>query len=345
MRELICYHMIALVTGCVLDLCIGDPHGIPHPVVGIGRMISALEKRLYPVSRTEAEEESREGSFIVPSPGRMIRLGFRLWITVMIVAVLITMLMLAAAYLIHPYAGIAVEAVLTCYILAARSLYDESMKVCKDLERGDTDAARGDLSMIVGRDTDRLDETGMIRAAVETVAENTSDGVLAPLLYTILGGPVLGMMYKAVNTMDSMLGYHNDRYEYFGRFAAKADDVFNFVPSRMSAWFIMASAAVLGLFSNDISAAGAYRIWRRDRQKHLSPNSAQTESACAGSLGIRLGGTSYYGGVPVEKPSIGDDDRQIETAHIRYANRLMFTSELLMFIIFGALYLIVRKGL
>ncbi|MBR6389827.1 MAG: cobalamin biosynthesis protein, partial [Lachnospiraceae bacterium] len=152
-------------------------------------------------------------------------------------------------------------------------------------------------------------------------------------------------LYKAVNTMDSMLGYHNDRYEYFGRTTAKADDVFNFIPSRLSAWLIIISSAMLGLFSHDHSAAGAYRIWRRDRLNHLSPNSAQTESACAGSLMIRLGGTSFYRGVPVEKPVIGDDDRQIVTAHIRYANRLMFTSEIIMLIITGTLYLVVKAGL
>ncbi|MBR6390472.1 MAG: cobalamin biosynthesis protein CobD, partial [Lachnospiraceae bacterium] len=237
------------------------------------------------------------------------------------------------------------ESVLTCYILAARSLYDESMKVCRDIERGDTDAARHDLSMIVGRDTDRLDESGMIRAAVETVAENTSDGVLAPLLYTALGGPVLGLAYKAVNTMDSMLGYHNDRYEYFGRTAAKADDVFNYVPSRISAWLIIISSGILGIISHEYSASGAYRIWRRDRRNHLSPNSAQTESACAGSLMIRLGGTSFYHGVLVEKPVIGDDVRQIRTVHIRYANRLMFTSESIMLIVTVALFLIAWKRL
>ncbi len=313
--------MIALVTGSVLDLCIGDPHGIPHPVVGIGRLISALEKKMYPAG------------------------GTLLWIMVVVTTTVVTAAVMGGAYLIHPYAGIAVESVLTCYILAARSLYDESMKVCRDNERGDTDAARHDLSMIVGRDTDRLDEAGIIRAAVETVAENTSDGVLAPLLYTALGGPVLGLMYKAINTMDSMLGYHNDRYEYFGRTAAKADDVFNYVPSRISAWLIIISSGILGIISHEYSASGAYRIWRRDRRNHLSPNSAQTESACAGSLMIRLGGTSFYHGVPVEKPVIGDDVRQIRTVHIRYANRLMFTSESIMLIVTVALFLIAWKRL
>ena len=333
--------MIALVTGCMLDLCIGDPHGIPHPVVGIGRLISALEKKTYPEKGTEADTVSEEAF----APARMIRRGTMLWITVLVATTVVTAAVMGGAYLIHPYAGIAVESVLTCYILAARSLYDESMKVCRDIERGDTDAAVHDLAMIVGRDTDRLDESGMIRAAVETVAENTSDGVLAPLLYTVLGGPVLGLMYKAVNTMDSMLGYHNDRYEYFGRTAARADDAFNYVPSRISAWLIIISSGILGFFLHECSASGAYRIWRRDRRKHLSPNSAQTESACAGSLMIRLGGTSFYHGVPVEKPVIGDDDRQIRTMHIRHANRLMFASEFIMLIMIGALYLIIRKGL
>lgn len=340
--------MIALVTGCVLDLILGDPHGIPHPVVWIGRLISALERKLYPEQDTgAAEREAANGNPAeVNGSGtasrRQLRSGAVLWVIVITVTLICTCAVVAGAYILHPYAGVAVEACLTCYIMAARSLYDESMKVHKELERHDIRAARNDLSMIVGRDTDRLDEDGIIRAVVETVAENTSDGVLAPLLYTAVGGPVLGMLYKAVNTMDSMLGYHNDRYEYFGRTAARADDVFNFLPSRLSAWMIIAASLILGLFSGDYSVAGAYRIWKRDRRNHISPNSAQTESACAGALKICLGGTSYYGGVETEKPLIGDAQIPLRDDHIRYANRLMFTAEAVMLIAVVSLYMIRR---
>jgi adenosylcobinamide-phosphate synthase len=177
--------------------------------------------------------------------------------------------------------------------------------------------------MIVGRDTDALDEAGIVRATVETVAENTSDGVIAPLLYTFFGTPVLGMCYKAVNTMDSMLGYHNDEYENFGKFAARADDVANFIPSRLSAIFMSLAAGTVGC-----SMREAFRIWIRDRYKHKSPNSAQTESACAGALGVRLGGSSRYKGVLVEKPYIGDDTRPIVADDIRRAVRLMFETEI-----------------
>ena len=177
--------------------------------------------------------------------------------------------------------------------------------------------------MIVGRDTDMLDEAGIIRATVETVAENTSDGIIAPLLYTFLGTPVLGMCYKAVNTMDSMIGYHNDEYEYFGKVAARADDVANFIPSRLSAVFMCIAAGITGC-----SMRNAFRIWIRDRYRHKSPNSAQTESACAGALNIRLGGSSRYRGVLVEKPYIGDDTRPVEANDIKRAIRLMFGTEI-----------------
>ena len=213
-------------------------------------------------------------------------------------------------------------------MLAACSLRRESMKVCKALEAGDVEQARTAVSMIVGRDTASLTEEGIAKAAVETVAENTSDGVIAPLFYMFLFGPVGAWVYKAINTMDSMLGYKNDKYRYFGTCAARVDDVVNFIPARLSAWLMVGAAGILGM-----DMAGAARIHLRDRRNHASPNSAQTESACAGALGLQLAGNAYYFGKLYEKPTIGDAKRQIEPKDIRRANRLMYGTAVLMVIV------------
>ncbi len=320
MKEYLIYHTIALAIGYLADLVIGDPHRMPHPIRLIGRLIGALEHLLH--KRRDPKNELITGTV--------------LWIVTVLATALVTAAVFAGAYRCDCRLGIAVEAILTFYILAAGSLSRETMRVYRALP--DLADARGALSMIVGRDTAVLDEAGIIRAAVETVAENTSDGVLAPLLYTAIGTPVLGMLYKAVNTMDSMLGYHNERYEFFGRAAAKADDLFNFVPSRISALLLIAATWILHLFSKEYDAAGAFRIWRRDRMNHKSPNSAQTESACAGALGLRLGGDATYGGVPVKKPTIGDPVRMIAKEDIRRTIRMMFAAEgLTMLILVGGL--------
>ncbi len=320
--------MIALTAGYLLDLVIGDPHGIPHPIVAIGKLISFLEKKLL-----NTDEGTRDN-------GRELIRGMITVVTVLMTVAVTVSAVLVGAYVIHPYLGAAVEAVLTCYILAAKSLSHESMKVYRAVEAGDIDAARKNLSMIVGRDVEKLDEEAIIRAAVETVAENTSDGVTAPLIYTAIGGPILGMLYKAVNTMDSMIGYNNDRYAYFGRPAAKTDDALNYLPSRISALLMAAAAGILKLFDRSYSAGRAFMTWRRDRRKHLSPNSAQTESTCAGALGIKLGGLSFYGGVAVDKPNLGDDLRTIENKDIIRAGRLMYLSEALTFLIAVGILLI-----
>ncbi len=322
--------MIALGCGCLIDLLVGDPHGIWHPVVWAGSFISFLEKKLL----GNGEDKSRETKR---------RRGILLCALVTGVSIILTGLVISLSYLINRYVGVAAEVVLTAYILAARSLYNESMKVYFDIEKKDIESARYNLSMIVGRDTKDLEEASVIRAAVETVAENTSDGVIAPLLYTAIGGPVLGMAYKAVNTMDSMVGYKNERYEDFGRAAAKLDDVVNFLPTRISAVLMVLSAAFCGIFTKKISGKESLRIWRRDRRNHTSPNSAQTESACAGALRVRLGGDSYYKGILVKKPFIGDDLRQIENEDIKRANLLMFLSEGIMMVsVFGLFFTWIR---
>ena len=311
------FHTISLVLGAILDLLIGDPHSMPHPVRAIGSLILFLEKILLG-AKQKAEDRD---------PEKEKRRGALLWLIVVAAATAVTALIVGISYRVSRYLGVLVETVLTCYILAAGSLYRESMAVCRELQRGDLNAARGALSMIVGRDTACLSEEEVIKATVETVAENTSDGVTAPFFYTAVGGPVLGMAYKAVNTMDSMLGYHNDRYEYFGRTAAVMDDVFNFLPSRLSALLMIAGSAVLGLFFDAYNSRRAFRIWARDRHNHTSPNSAQTESVCAGALGLKLGGTHLYRGVPVEKPTIGEETRKPDISDIPRANRLMFMTE------------------
>ncbi len=318
-------HTAALTAGVILDLFIGDPPELPHPVRAIGYLISKAESILYRKGRRSS----------------MIAAGALMAVLITGTVAVVSSIILILSYLIHPFFGAASEAFMTFYILSARSLRDESMKVYKRLETGDLLDARKALSMIVGRDTENLDEAGVIRAAVETVAENTSDGVTAPLIYTALFGPVGGFIYKAVNTMDSMVGYKNDRYEAFGKVPARLDDVFNLLPSRISAVLMIAAAFVTGGFSARFSGGRAFKIWIRDRYSHSSPNSAQTESVCAGALGIRLGGCSYYGGVAVEKPYIGDDIRIVEKVDIKRANVLMFGTEALcMAVIFTVIKLI-----
>lgn len=222
--------------------------------------------------------------------------------TVIIATFAMSVIIIVAAYSINLYAGIIAEAVMTWQILATKCLRVESMRVYDALRTDGVDAGRRAVSMIVGRDTSVLDAAGVTRAAVETIAENTSDGVIAPMLYTAIGGPVLGFVYKAVNTMDSMLGYKNDKYMYFGRFAARLDDVVNFIPARISAYLMIAAAFIGG---RQLDGKNAYRIFKRDRFNHASPNSAQTESVCAGALRVQLAGDAVYFGKLVKKKYIG----------------------------------------
>ena len=303
------YHMIAFWGGFLLDLLLGDPCFLPHPVRLIGRCITAAEKRIRGKALEDGGKEIRQGAILVS--------------LVLISVVTVSAFLLWAAYRLHPYAGMLVEGLMTYQILAVKSLKEESTKVYQRLKEGNLIQARAAVSMIVGRDTDCLDEEGVTRAAVETVAENTSDGVIAPMLYLALGGPVLGFFYKAVNTMDSMVGYKNEKYLYFGRAAAKLDDAVNYIPARVSACLMIAAAFFLG---GDFLGRNAVRIYRRDRRKHASPNSAQTESVCAGALGIRLAGDASYGGKTVKKPYIGDASRGVEYEDIRRANRMMYVT-------------------
>lgn len=301
------WSLLALVLGYGIDLVVGDPHGIPHPVAAIGKLISWLEallRRIFP--RTDTDETIAGGV---------------LWLAVAVSATAIPALVLWLCHLVSPWLRLAAESIMCWQILAVKSLRDESMKVYRALESGDLDRSRRAVSMIVGRDVQRLDEAGVTRAAVETVAENTGDGVVAPMLFTALGGAPLGFFYKAVNTMDSMLGYTEPPYKNFGLVPAKLDDVMNFIPARLSALLMLAAGAVLGL-----DVKNGWRVFRRDRFRHASPNSAQTESVCAGLLGLRLAGNAWYHGVLHPKPYIGDPVRRIEHGDIPRACRLMYVT-------------------
>jgi len=313
-----CYHIFAFIAGFVLDLLIGDPHFIPHPVRLIGSLISFLDKRL----------NCDDGYNISEKKINLIKYkrGMLLAFTVIFATFAISVIIIVAAYSINLYAGVIAEAVMTWQILATKCLRVESMRVYDALRTDGVDAGRRAVSMIVGRDTSVLDAAGVTRAAVETIAENTSDGVIAPMLYTAIGGPVLGFVYKAVNTMDSMLGYKNDKYMYFGRFAARLDDVVNFIPARISAYLMIAASFIGG---RQFDGRNAYRIFKRDRFNHASPNSAQTESVGAGALRVQLAGDAVYFGMLVKKKYIGDGLREIEYEDIKRANRLMYITAFL----------------
>lgn len=313
-----CYHIFAFIAGFVLDLLIGDPHFIPHPVRLIGSFISFLDKRL----NCDAGYNISEKKLNLIKYKRGMILAF----TVIFATFAISVIIIVAAYSINLYAGVIAEAVMTWQILATKCLRVESMRVYDALRTDGVDAGRRAVSMIVGRDTSVLDAAGVTRAAVETIAENTSDGVIAPMLYTAIGGPVLGFVYKAVNTMDSMLGYKNDKYMYFGRFAARLDDVVNFIPARISAYLMIAAAFIGG---RQFDGKNAYHIFKRDRFNHASPNSAQTESVCAGALRVQLAGDAVYFGKLVKKKYIGDGLREIEYEDIKRANRLMYITAFL----------------
>ena len=309
MEHILTYHMIAFVCGFVLDLVFGDPHALPHPIRLIGTLIAGLEKKLLKLQMRDEKREFYKGILLV--------------VLVLFSTGAVAALVLVVAYWLYPVAGIVIESVMTYQILATKCLKDESMKVYQSLNEQGLEAGRVAVSMIVGRDTNVLDETGVVKAAVETVAENTSDGVIAPMLYTALGGPVLGFVYKAVNTMDSMVGYKNDKYLYFGRAAAKLDDVINFIPARISAYLMIAAAYIGG---KAFDGKRAYHIYKRDRRNHASPNSAQTESVCAGALGIQLAGDASYFGKVVKKPYIGDAHRAVEREDIVRVNLLMYVT-------------------
>ena len=318
------YHIAAMLAGFLMDLLFGDPYWLPHPIRLIGNWISFLEKRLLG-SKTEEKHTT---------PEQEQRRGMLLVLAVLSSTVFVTAVLLLGAYRLHPYLGVVIESIMTYQILATKCLQVESMKVYQELKKGDIAASRKVVSMIVGRDTECLDETGVAKAAIETVAENTSDGVTAPLLFLLIGGAPLGFLYKAVNTMDSMLGYKNEKYLYFGRIPAKMDDVFNYIPARLTAWFMIVAAFLTGM-----DGENAWKIYLRDKRKHASPNSAQSEAVCAGALDVQLAGDAVYFGKVYKKDYIGDAIRKIEPEDILRAGKLMYMTTILMMVVFGGLLL------
>ena len=318
--------LFALLLGFLLDLLLGDPRWLPHPIRAIGALIAALEKvlrKIFPKNRS----------------GQLAG-GVALVILVLVLSGGFTLLVLWLCGKVGLWLRFLAETILCFQLLATRSLKGESMKVYKALKAGDLEGARYAVSMIVGRDTQCLDEDGVARAAVETVAENASDGVIAPLIFLAIGGAPLGMVYKAVNTMDSMVGYKNDQYLWFGRCAAKLDDVVNFIPARLAGLLMCLGAGFSGF-----DAPNALRIFRRDRKNHKSPNSAHTEAAAAGALHIQLGGSNYYFGKLVEKPTIGDADHPVEPLDIVRVNRLMYATAFLALVLCCGVPLLVTLAL
>lgn len=304
------YHTIALAAGYLLDLLIGDPRWLYHPVCLIGNLIALLEKGIRKIFPKTEKGELSGGVLEV--------------VLVCLISLGIPWVVLSVLYRYMPLAGLALETFWCYQLLATKSLKDESMKVYDRLKNGTIEEARYAVSMIVGRDTAELTEEGVTKAAVETVAENGSDGVIAPMLYMALGGVPLMFLYKGINTMDSMLGYKNDRYLYFGRCAAKLDDLANYIPARISGWLMVAAAFLTGM-----DGKNAAKIYKRDRRNHASPNSAQTEAAVAGALRVQLAGNAYYFGKLYEKPTIGDKLREVEPEDIRRANRLLYGASVL----------------
>ena len=312
--------LTACMAGFFLDFIFGDPVWLYHPVRFIGKGISIGERLLR--KREQTGEQAKEG--------RLIAVGAILWVCIAGLSFLMPLGILILAQKLHPILRFVLETFWCYQIVAARSLCKESGRVYERLKEGDLPGARRAVSMIVGRDTENLSAEGVTKAAVETVAENTSDGVTAPLVYLMIGGAPLGFLYKAVNTMDSMLGYKNEKYLFFGRIPAKMDDIFNYIPARITAWFMIAAAYIAGL-----DGRNARRIYRRDRRKHASPNAAQTEAVCAGALRVRLAGDAVYFGKVYKKEFIGDDLRPVEPEDIKRAGRLMYVTAFLLLVALG----------
>jgi adenosylcobinamide-phosphate synthase len=316
------YSLIALGIGFVLDLIFGDPYFLWHPIRLIGNFISFSERILRKLFPATKRGELVGGAILV--------------ILVVSISTGIPTVILVLLYRWNTYAGVMVESIMCYQLLATKSLKVESMKVYKALSKNELEEGRKAVSMIVGRDTAKLTQKGIIKAAVETVAENTSDGSIAPMLFMIIAGATGGFFYKAVNTMDSMVGYKNEKYINFGKTAARFDDVLNYIPARISAYLMIA-----GTIFSKYNTENAWRIYQRDRYNHASPNSAHTEAVVAGALGVQLAGDAYYFGKLYPKKTIGDDTRAVENEDIRRANQLLYNTAILGIVLFGFLKLVI----
>lgn len=313
-------HLAAIIAGFILDLIFGDPHWLPHPICLIGNLIGFIEGNLRPK--------------LAPNKNALLLGGALMVVIVLVISFAVPMAILLAAGMVSPWLAFALETLMCYQIFATKCLRDESMKVYDALHNNDLADARVKLSWIVGRDTQNLDEEEITKGAVETVAENTADGIIAPMFYMFLGGVPLAFLYKGINTMDSMVGYKNDKFLYFGRCAAKLDDLANLLPARITGLVMIAAAFLLGL-----NGPGAWKIFWRDRYNHLSPNSAMTESVTAGALNIQLGGDHFYFGKLVHKDTIGDDIRPVCPEDIKKTNNLLYMTAVLCLLLFSAIYL------
>ena len=311
-------HLAAIIGGFILDLIFGDPHWLPHPICLIGNLIGFLERNLRPK--------------LAPNKTALLVGGALMVIIVLVISFVVPMAILLAAAMVSPWLAFALETIMCYQIFATKCLRDESMKVYDALHKQDLADARVKLSWIVGRDTQNLDEEEITQGAVETVAENTADGIIAPMLYMFLGGVPLSFLYKGINTMDSMVGYKNDKFLYFGRCAAKLDDVANLIPARITGLVMIVAAFLLGL-----DGKNAWKDFWGDRYNHLSPNSAMTESVTAGALNIQLGGDHFYFGKLVHKDTIGDDIRPVCPEDIVKTNNLLYVTAVLCLVLFSAI--------
>ncbi len=313
--------LAAIVAGFILDLLFGDPHWLPHPICLIGNLIGFLEKNLR--------------RLLAPGKAALLSGGALMVVIVLVITFAVPYAVLALAGSVSPWLRFALETIMCYQIFATKCLRDESMKVYTALHSGDLADARVKLSWIVGRDTQNLDAEEVTKGAVETVAENTADGIVAPMLYMFIGGAPLAFLYKGINTMDSMVGYKNDKFLYFGRCAAKLDDLANLIPARITGLVMIVASYFLNL-----NARGAWKIFWRDRYNHLSPNSAMTESVTAGALDIQLGGDHFYFGKLVHKDTIGDDIRPVRPDDIIAANNLLYMTAVISLLLFSLALLV-----
>lgn len=311
----------AIVAGFILDLIFGDPHWLPHPICLIGNLIGFLEKNLR--------------RLLAPGKTALLLGGALMVVIVLALSYAVPYAILMLAEQVSPWLKFALETIMFYQIFATKCLRDESMKVYTALHNNDLADARVKLSWIVGRDTKELTAEEVTKGAVETVAENTADGIIAPMLYMFIGGAPLAFLYKGINTMDSMVGYKNDKFLYFGRCAAKLDDLANLIPARITGLVMILASYFLNL-----NAAGAWKIFWRDRYNHLSPNSAMTESVTAGALNIQLGGDHFYFGKLVHKDTIGDNIRQVVPEDIVAANNLLYMTAVISLLLFSLVYLV-----
>ena len=311
----------AIVAGFILDLIFGDPHWLPHPICLIGNLIGFLEKNLR--------------RLLAPGKTALLLGGALMVVIVISLSYVVPYAVLMLAEQVSPWLRFALETVMFYQIFATKCLRDESMKVYTALHNNDLEDARVKLSWIVGRDTKELTAEEVTKGAVETVAENTADGIIAPMFYMFIGGAPLAFLYKGINTMDSMVGYKNDKFLYFGRCAAKLDDVANFIPARITGILM-----ILASYFLNMNSAGAWKIFWRDRYNHLSPNSAMTESVTAGALNIQLGGDHYYFGKLVHKDTIGDNIRPVVAEDIVAVNNLLYMTAVISLLLFSLVYLV-----